>query len=167
MLCRKVFEEHFARRGFALDFECGDLTLPRFDAVEQAAFFLFEGGGTGGADIVGQGVGSKFGLLADEFAALGCGWRCPERARGIDHGCGVRKRGGPVLHQGIKAIVLAHIFEEVFLTPPPEHGGGDPVRRLAVIGRQDGALMAFAVEVAHFAQPQPVKASVRKRLSMP
>lgn len=53
--------------------------------------------------------------------------------------------------------VLAHVFEEVFLMPAGEHGGGEPAFFTHIIGAQYGGLMAaFGVAFADLAQPVAV-----------
>jgi hypothetical protein len=61
-----------------------------------------------------------------------------------------------VLDELIQSVVLAHVFEEVFLIPSGEHGGGSGGQGAAVIGAQDGGLVALFVETAEFAQPEAV-----------
>ena len=50
--------------------------------------------------------------------------------------------------------MLAHVFEEVFLIPSGEHGGGGGGEVAAIVGAEDGGLVAGVVEFAEFAQPQ-------------
>jgi hypothetical protein len=52
--------------------------------------------------------------------------------------------------------VLAHVFEEVFLTPSGEHGEADALQRIDIIGGKDGDLVAVFFELAQFTQPEAV-----------
>jgi hypothetical protein len=52
--------------------------------------------------------------------------------------------------------VLAGIFEEVFLRPSGEQGRRQMARGGAVIGGEDGGLVAALGELAKFPNPQPV-----------
>jgi hypothetical protein len=61
-----------------------------------------------------------------------------------------------VLDKGIKSIVLTHVFEEVFLTPPGEHGEADLRQGVGKIGGDDGDWVAVFFAFAQFTHPEAV-----------
>ena len=128
----------------------------RLSMLWKLAFFGFISGGLAGCGFHGQLQGAKAGLLTKQHALLTANLAIQGAPSGIDDASGVRNRLDTVLHQAINGIVLLHILEEVFLAPPCEHGRGDTGKIAAVVGRENRALMAARVAVAHFAHPQAV-----------
>ena len=58
--------------------------------------------------------------------------------------------------EAIEPEVFAHVFEEVFLIPSGEHGGGGACQVTAVIGAQDRGLVAGFAQGSDFTNPEAV-----------
>ena len=153
----KVFEFDMFGGGFALSFEGDQFSFARFQRTEGEAFLFFVASCSGRVVFFwAQSVGGECRTLTSEQAVAAADLAVEGSPGGVDEAGGIGKRTGPILHQAVQAIVLTHVFEEVFLIPTGEHGGGRGSQIAAVIGAQDGALMAAFVEPAQLSHPQAI-----------
>ena len=76
-----------------------------------------------------------------------------------------------MLDETVQSVVLAHVFEGIFLMPSGEHGGGGCGCDVAAeIGAEDGGLVAFPsrgrISRSHNFLPRRVPRSARGRVTV-
>ena len=124
---------------------------------ECGSFFFFVVGDQFGFGFLWpEGVGGEGGLGAAEFCGRAAHLAIEGPPLRIDDPCGVRNRCGPVLNQTVDSVVLAHIFEIVFLIPSGEHGCRAAAQGAFIIGAQNGGLVAVFTQMPDLAHPESV-----------
>jgi len=103
-----------------------------------------------------EDMAGEEGALASELAGEATDLAVEGAPGGVDESGGIGKWAGAVFDETIQPVVLAHVFEEIFLMPSGEHGGCGGFDFAAKIGAENGGLVAFFVEPADFADPEAV-----------
>ena len=123
----------------------------------QFALALFVTGGGGGVlagiEDARRRIAARWRVSRPEVERT---WLSSARQAGLTSRVVSGSRAGPVLDQTVQPVVLAHVFEEVFLMPSGEHGGGLGLDPAEVAGAEDGGLVADFIEFANLAQPEAV-----------
>ena len=121
----EVFDLDVFRGGFALGFEGFELGLFGLEGQESGSFFFFVAGcGFGFVFLRAEGVGAKGGAGSTELGGGAAGLAVEGAPGGIDEKRGFRNGADSVFDEAVEPVVFAHVFEEVFLIPSGEHGGG-------------------------------------------
>ena len=109
-----------------------------------------------GSALAGIGVRAQFYLQAREHRLLASDRLVLLTPRGINQFGGIRKRLRSIFDESVQAIVVPHILEEVFLTPPRKQSHRHSVQGPLVITGQHGRLVPVVFQLPHLAHPESV-----------
>jgi len=103
-----------------------------------------------------KGHGGELGQASGELSGGRSHFPVEMAIVGVDHLQGVGNGLGAIVDQAVQAEVLAGILEEILLRPTGEHGYAQGGRLGAIIGTQNGGLMAALGALAQLPNPQTV-----------